>query len=49
MEDRIEKLFTNRGLRKFTRIYMIEMRLTSLSQDGKALQEFKTALEEDFR
>jgi len=49
MEDRIENLFTNRGLRKFTRIYMIEMRLTSLSQDSIALEEFKLALEEDFR
>ena len=43
------ELFNEKGLVKYTRIYQIEMRLRSLAEDKKALQEFKEALEEDFR
>lgn len=43
MEQRI------RQLERYTRIYMVEMRLSSLSYDPIALEEFKKALEEDFR
>lgn len=43
MDEQIKKL------KRYTRIYMVEMRLSSLSQEPIALEEFKKALEEDFR